>query len=108
MCIFYLFRCIYAVSRKNYTLAYAEQNAVVQGLIKVFQTLKDENWLLPVMNTVCLDLRLIATKVDMLPSTLSSGNEAKPREALEKAAETLMACFRICTSDKYVYLSVQY
>lgn len=94
-------RCVTAVSRKDYNEAYSYQSPLVQQWIKLFQAIKDENWLLPVMITVCLDLRCLALKV----GTVTSGETStvtKPREALEKAAEALMNCFRICTADKYV------
>ncbi|XP_075214175.1 PCI domain-containing protein 2 isoform X2 [Lycorma delicatula] len=90
-------RCIWAVGEKKFNQAYTCQTLVVQVLIKCFQSLKDDNWLLPVMNTVCLDLRLLAIKADSVGS--GRGGAGKPREALEKAAEVLMACFRICTAD---------
>lgn len=90
-------RCIYELSNGDYNSGYNCQNMVVQGLIKIFQTLKDDNWLLPVINTVCLDLRLLAAKGDV--SSSGKGGLGRPREALEKAAEALMTCFRICTAD---------
>lgn len=46
----------------------------------------DENWPLPVMYKICLLTRLAARKI----------NTSK---AFEKAAEAIMACFRVCTSD---------
>ena len=30
----------------------------------------------------------------------------KPGEMAEKAAEVLMACFRVCASDRYTFLAV--
>lgn len=96
--ILFTFRCLYELGNGDYSTAYSYQNMVVQCLIKIFQTLKDDNWLLPVINTVCLELRLLAAKVDMASSGKSG--VGRPREALEKAAEPLMTCFRICTADK--------
>ncbi|KAH6938345.1 hypothetical protein HPB50_008851 [Hyalomma asiaticum] len=63
---------------------------------KIFQALKEENWALPIMYTVCLDLRLFASQADM---QLSKKSKGKPGETLEKAAEYLMGCFRVCASD---------
>lgn len=54
------------------------------------------NWCLPIMHAVCLDLRLLAAKCENI-SVFSSN--VKPGEILEKAAECLMACFRVCTAD---------
>lgn len=93
-----MFRCIYELTNGDCSTGYNYQNMVVQGLIKIFQTLKDDNWLLPVINTICLELRLLATKVDIASSGKSG--MGRPRETLEKAAEALMTCFRICAADK--------
>ncbi|XP_067122931.1 PCI domain-containing protein 2 [Centruroides vittatus] len=48
------------------------------------------------MYRVCLDLRLIATSADL---QLAKKGKGKPGETLEKAAELLMGCFRVCASD---------
>ncbi|KAK6196245.1 hypothetical protein SNE40_001506 [Patella caerulea] len=63
---------------------------------KVFQSQKEENWSLPVMYAVCLDLRLFANSADIQAVSKRKG---KPGEHLEKAAELLMGCFRVCASD---------
>ena len=39
------------------------QELVVSGFAKLLGSQKDENWPLPTMYTVCLDLRLLALKV---------------------------------------------
>ena len=60
------------------------------------------------MNIICLELRLIAGKVEALPVKGIHTSAIKPREALEKAAETLRTCFRICSSDKLVKKKVKF
>ena len=47
------------------------------------------------MYVLCLDLRLIAGKADQQLETKGG----KPGETLEKAAEILMSCFRVCAID---------
>ena len=54
--------------------------------------MKEENWALPVMQTLILDLRNFARRGDKR----SSG---KPGERQEKAAETMMSAFRVCVAD---------
>lgn len=69
----------------------------------MFQQCKEDNWLLRVVLTVCLNLRLVSNKVDnkaLASSTADSGAGAKPRDPLETTTEMLMTCFRICSSDK--------
>ncbi|KAG8181805.1 hypothetical protein JTE90_001461 [Oedothorax gibbosus] len=61
---------------------------------KLLQSQKDENWALPIMYTLCLDLRKIATKAD-----LQLDKKEKPHEMLEKGADLLMGFFRICVGD---------
>ena len=54
--------------------------------------MKEENWALPVMQTLILDLRNFARRGDK-----RSGG--KPGERQEKAAETMMSAFRVCVAD---------
>lgn len=75
--------------------AYKYQTTCTQGVIKMLQALKEENWCLPIMYTVCLDLRLLAQKCE----DVGGSNVSKPGEILEKAAECLMGCFRVCAAD---------
>ncbi|KAH7967071.1 hypothetical protein HPB49_022152 [Dermacentor silvarum] len=106
-------RCLYHMNNYSFVDAYKEQAVLVQYPLlivrmtapafsgrklftKIFQSLKEENWALPIMYTVCLDLRLFASQADM---QLSKKSKGKPGETLEKAAEFLMGCFRVCASD---------
>ncbi|XP_054283016.1 PCI domain-containing protein 2 [Macrosteles quadrilineatus] len=84
-------RCIKELSRRSYKTAFDYQLMVTSGVTKVLQSLADENWLLPVVKTAFLDLRLIALKLLNVPGVGT--------KALETAAETLMSCFRICAAD---------
>ncbi|CAB0002007.1 unnamed protein product [Nesidiocoris tenuis] len=82
----------------------SEHNTVMQNFIKALQYYKEENWLLPVLNSLCIDLRILAGQVDAYSSPNDSSahktnSTIKPREALEKAADVMMTCFRICSSD---------
>lgn len=89
-------RCITAINNHDFIEAYKYQSSLVQTFIKVLQSQKDENWALPIMYRVCLDLRLIATSADL---QLAKKGKGKPGETLEKAADLLMGCFRVCASD---------
>ncbi|AWO95509.1 putative PCI domain-containing protein 2-like [Scophthalmus maximus] len=77
-------RCTYAVANHDFVEAYK------------FQTLshKEENWALHVMFAVTLDLRIFANNAE-----LQNKAKGQPGEMLEKAAEQLMSCFRVCASD---------
>lgn len=58
----------------------------LNSLVSAFSEMPDENWPLPILYKMCLLTRLSARKI----------NTSK---AFEKAAESIMACFRVCTSD---------
>ncbi|XP_059163667.1 PCI domain-containing protein 2-like isoform X2 [Physella acuta] len=89
-------RCCWAVSNHDFAEAYNNQAFVVQCFLKALQSQKEENWALPVMFTVSLDLRLFAVSADI---QLVKRNKGKVGEKLEKAAELLMNLFRVCASD---------
>eukprot|EP00111_Clytia_hemisphaerica_P005602 TCONS_00016259-protein len=89
-------RAVWAVAENDYFEAYQAHVSVVQTFMKVFQAMKDENWALPALHSVCLNLRLFALNAD---SQRVSKNLGKEGEILEKSAEYLMNCFRVCVSD---------
>uniref|UniRef100_A0A8B9K619 PCI domain-containing protein 2 n=1 Tax=Astyanax mexicanus TaxID=7994 RepID=A0A8B9K619_ASTMX len=78
-------RCTYAVANHDFVEAY-----------KSFQAHKEENWALPVMFAVTLDLRIFANNAEQ---QLQKKGKGKVGDMLEKAAEQLMSCFRVCASD---------
>ncbi|XP_034237377.1 PCI domain-containing protein 2 [Thrips palmi] len=89
-------RVIWALNVPDYAEAYRCQSALVLTFARMLQSCRDDNWLLKAMFTVCLDLRLLAIQADKHNSSKGFG---KSIEALEKAAECLMACFRVCAAD---------
>jgi len=76
--------------------AFAAQALVAQTFLKIFQAMKEENWVLPVLYTVAMDLRRFALNADRQLAKIHRG---KFGENLEKAAEVLMNMFRTCVSD---------
>ncbi|XP_052867079.1 PCI domain-containing protein 2 homolog [Anopheles cruzii] len=89
-------RTIYQLMRSdppNYGEAFKHQTSVVQAVVKLLQHMKEENWILPIMYVASIDLRLLATKCEQLSKSSKAG------EILEKAAESLMSCFRVCAGD---------
>ncbi|GAA6089768.1 PCI domain-containing protein 2 [Tachysurus ichikawai] len=108
-------RCTYAVANHDFVEAYKCQTVVVQypllevnklffvvdvsGCVKcseAFQTHKEENWALSMMFAVTLDLRIFANNAEQ---QLQKKGKGKVGDMLEKAAEQLMSCFRVCASD---------
>uniref|UniRef100_T1GPU0 PCI domain-containing protein n=1 Tax=Megaselia scalaris TaxID=36166 RepID=T1GPU0_MEGSC len=78
---------------KDYLEAYKSQSTCIQAVVRMLQQRKEENWCLPIMYTTCLDLRVLAQRCE------ENGKTSKPGEILEKAAECLMSCFRVCAAD---------
>lgn len=89
-------RGCWAWAESDFSEAYRCQELVVSAFAKLLSGQKDENWPLPTMYTVCLDLRLLALKAD---EEKSKSGRGKPGETLEKASEGIMSCFRVCAAD---------
>ncbi|XP_077300020.1 PCI domain-containing protein 2 isoform X2 [Arctopsyche grandis] len=85
-------RCLKSLNDKKIMDAYNHQSACTTSVTKLLQLQKEENWSLPLMYTVCLDLRLVAQQAEKCMSQ-------NPGSILEKAAECLMGCFRVCAAD---------
>ncbi|XP_060524402.1 PCI domain-containing protein 2 [Cylas formicarius] len=93
--VIYHLKCLYAISKEDYLSAYQQQSSLTQSFTRILQSQKEENWSLPLMSAICSDLRLIAQQAEKQ----RFGVTEKPGEYLEKAAECLMGCFRICAAD---------
>ncbi|XP_063533478.1 PCI domain-containing protein 2 homolog [Cydia strobilella] len=84
--------CVRALFMKDYMEAFNYQSSCVASVVRLLQNQKEENWSLPLMYTVCLDLRLVAQKAE-------GANMQSNGKIMEKAAESLLACFRVCAAD---------
>jgi len=85
-------KTIWASSKQQHDDAWQYQNMCVSAFIKGFGDMKEENWALPIMQTLILDLRNFARRADKRCS-------GKPGERQEKAAGTMMNAFRVCVAD---------
>ncbi|KAM9319321.1 PCI domain-containing protein 2 isoform 4-T4 [Gastrophryne carolinensis] len=89
-------RCTFAVANHDFIEAYKCQTTKCTSFLKIFQAHKEENWALPIMYAITLDLRNFANNADQ---QLVKKGKGKVGDMLEKAAELLMSCFRVCASD---------
>ena len=64
--VLYSHRAIWAVSNHDFIEAFGCQAAAVSAFTKALQAMKDENWALPIMFVLCIDLRLFALSVSKL------------------------------------------
>lgn len=88
-------KVLYELSKGDPLEAYEHQKSLVTNFNKLLSSQKDQNWPLPIMHVICLDLRRIATRADHELSKKGG----KPGATLEKAAELMMNCFRTCALD---------
>ncbi|NXY90636.1 PCID2 protein, partial [Alcedo cyanopectus] len=84
-------RCTYAVGNHDFIEAYK-----CQTVIHTEYTASSFPRALPIMYAVALDLRIFANNADQ---QLVKKGKSKVGDMLEKAAELLMSCFRVCASD---------
>lgn len=87
---------------RDYFESFKHQSACMLAVNKMLQMIKDQNWFLPIMYIVCADLRLLAQKCEKIGSSITPG------EILEKAADSLMACFRTCAADNRYHYVIHY
>ncbi|XP_062343966.1 PCI domain-containing protein 2 isoform X7 [Cinclus cinclus] len=59
-------RCTHAVANHDFVEAYKCQTVIVQSFLRAFQAHKEENWALPIMYSVALDLRIFANNINKL------------------------------------------
>jgi len=85
------------IQEENFQEAFKEQMSVTSSFTKMFQSLKDDNWPLPVLFVVSRDLRLLGIASDK--EAMIKGSRSRPHESLEKAADLLMGIFRVCATD---------
>ncbi|NXY47744.1 PCID2 protein, partial [Ceuthmochares aereus] len=82
-------RCTYAVGNHDFIEAYKCQTVIKYTMLFFSRAL-------PIMYAVALDLRIFANNADQ---QLVKKGKGKIGDMLEKAAELLMSCFRVCASD---------
>ena len=93
------FRVLNWYHRGNMIEMWKGQCAMVSSVAKFMSESKEENWMLPVMNTAVLELRLQSISAD---AESAKKGATKPGELLEKSADSIMACFRVCATDTWV------
>lgn len=96
---------------KDFLNAFEYESKSFKSLVDLLKDSKDENWQLPILFSTSVDLRLLAYACDSLRGNKEKNNldlenrydegEQKLEKYAEKAAESLMYCFRnICTDTR--------
>ncbi|XP_074597207.1 PCI domain-containing protein 2 [Brevipalpus obovatus] len=96
--------CCFLIHNSNdFINAYQEHANCVGLLTKAIVSMKEENWMIPVVCTMARDLRLLALAADKQNAFKNAAKLQEglylPHEYLEKAAEPLMSIFRVCGND---------
>uniref|UniRef100_A0A915PKL6 PCI domain-containing protein 2 homolog n=1 Tax=Setaria digitata TaxID=48799 RepID=A0A915PKL6_9BILA len=88
---------IYHLSKEHFENAFNTHVQVVQLFNKeILQKEKDQNWFLPILYTLCTDLRLLARSADNKPSRL---RDPEKSSCYEQSATYIMECYRTCVAD---------
>ena len=100
MCILHLNVCDY-LRECAFIAAFKEHGNLVQLFTKWIGSIKNENWMLPVLNVLIRDLRQLANAAD-LETTISKDEKhvQKPHVHLENAAELMMGLFRVTATGE--------
>jgi hypothetical protein len=83
---------------QKYDSALTSQCQLGQLFCKVLQSQKEENWALPIMEAICNDLRRVAITATSNEDVLTRSEENQPT-CMERAADVIMALFRVCAAD---------
>ncbi|KFD57402.1 hypothetical protein M513_01505 [Trichuris suis] len=95
-----------ALQKKKYQEALTyELSCLKIFTVNVLEKCKEENWFLPVLYQMCSNLRYVACQADK-HSRLPFFDEQQGGSFLEQAAAAILACYRICISDRNVSLEV--
>ncbi|KAI6205237.1 CSN12-like protein [Aphelenchoides besseyi] len=89
-------RVLYFLSKNEPIEAYAAQTALVQYYNKeILVKEKDANWFIPILTTICRDLRIIASMADKDREII----DEEEKSFYEEAAEPIMESFRTCVTE---------
>jgi hypothetical protein len=100
----YLIQASLDVYGQNFKQAFTAMNAAVGAFHRFFADQKEQNWTLPILYQMLLDLRRLARISDKAQTALFKhnskvNNPIGERSCLEIAADTYMQCFRTCVAD---------
>jgi len=85
--------------------AFQWKTQMVQAMTRMLSAEKEQNWFLPLMNQINIEIRILAMICDKEKNRHSS-KSLKPDEHLEKAADLLMGVFRVAANDSRAPIEV--
>lgn len=95
ICIYHLNTCFY-LKESNFITAYKEHSNLVQFFNKSISSMQNENWMLPVLNNLIRDLRLLALAADLEASIQKNDKHVqKAHVYLTEAVDQIKGLFRV-------------
>ena len=82
-------------SQVNPKVAFEHQRVALRNFKEFVSGLEDENWVLPALEQLCLDVRLLAARTD--DEATRNGDKC---DAYELAMSDLRECFVVVSSDR--------
>jgi hypothetical protein len=96
-------RVLYLVHTKDYPTAYTTQAAMIQVFNReILQKEKDANWFMPILYTLCSDLRLLAQAADKRPTRSAQHRRVEQSSFYEDVANPIMESYRLCVAESRV------
>uniref|UniRef100_A0A914EKZ6 PCI domain-containing protein 2 homolog n=1 Tax=Acrobeloides nanus TaxID=290746 RepID=A0A914EKZ6_9BILA len=93
-------KVLYLIHEDRFEDAYFTQAAMLQIFNReILQKEKDTNWFMPILYTLCSDLRLLAKTADSKPS---KHRKSEAPSFYEEAANPIMESYRICVAESRV------
>ncbi|XP_050531620.1 PCI domain-containing protein 2 [Daktulosphaira vitifoliae] len=88
-----------AIEEQRYDDAFKGQLAILQNIVKYLQSSDNENWMIPLTNTICVDLRYLLNAYDKFDTTKKSVKAERYNDFQKKFIDVMMMYFRICSGD---------
>ncbi|XP_050429892.1 PCI domain-containing protein 2 [Adelges cooleyi] len=88
-----------SIEEQKYDEAFKGQLAILQNIVKYLQTSENENWMVPLANTICVDLRYLLNAYDKFDSTKKNIKLERYNDFQKKFIDVMMMYFRICSGD---------
>ncbi|XP_025407482.1 PCI domain-containing protein 2 [Sipha flava] len=88
-----------SIGENKYDEAFKGQLAILQNIVKYLQASDNENWMVPLANTICVDLRYLLNAFDKFDSSNKKQKLERYNDFQKKFIDIMMMYFRICSGD---------
>jgi len=88
-----------SIGERKYDEAFKRQLAILHNIIKYLQSSDNENWMVPLANTICVDLRYLLNAFDKFDTSIKKQKMERYNDFQKKFIDVMMMYFRICSGD---------